>query len=37
AGEIRAHRERVHALGGEDLRLIGHSREQGEKLRQLGG
>ncbi|MBH9425117.1 methyl-accepting chemotaxis protein [Pseudomonas aeruginosa] len=36
-GEIRSHSERIHALGGENLRLIGHSREQGEQLRQLGG
>ena len=31
-----SHSERIHALG-ENLRLIGHSREQGEQLRQLGG
>ncbi|HBO1212767.1 TPA: methyl-accepting chemotaxis protein [Pseudomonas aeruginosa] len=36
-GEIRSHSERIHALGGENLRLIGHSREQGGQLRQLGG
>ncbi|RRX09883.1 methyl-accepting chemotaxis protein CtpL [Pseudomonas aeruginosa] len=36
-GEIRSHSERIHALGGENLRLLGHSREQGEQLRQLGG
>ncbi len=36
-GGIRSHSERIHVLGGENLRLIGHGREQGEQLRQLGG
>ncbi|WP_416311774.1 methyl-accepting chemotaxis protein [Pseudomonas sp. W03] len=35
--EIRSHSERIHALGSENLRLIGQGRSQGEQLQELGG
>ena len=35
--EIRGHSERIHSLGGDNLRRIGQSRQQGEQLLLLGG
>ena len=35
--EIRGHSERIHTLGGDNLRRIGQSRQQGEQLLLLGG
>jgi methyl-accepting chemotaxis protein len=35
--EIRGHSERIHILGGDNLRRIGQGREQGEHLLELGG
>jgi methyl-accepting chemotaxis protein len=35
--EIRDHSERIHILGGDNLRRIGQGRQQGEHLLGLGG
>ncbi|MBO3275277.1 methyl-accepting chemotaxis protein [Pseudomonas sp. Milli4] len=34
--DIRSHSERIHALGSENLRLIGSGRSEGERLLELG-
>lgn len=37
ASEISGHSERIHRLGGDNLKRIGEGRQQGEQLLQLGG